>query len=116
MKRLSLLTAAALLLTGCVPSVSHVATTAYEDKSIPEVTEALSDPAMLQVVEDTRAELLDSSELYGTPVEFERDVLVCEQLHEVEAELGMPWYFDDPDAVALSECVNATISAYGLTE
>lgn len=114
MKRLSLLTVTALLLSGCTPAidgerVAHEAS--YEVMSIPnemdlsrsvqEVSNALAtNQAMVQLVHDTHKELTDAAEKYGTPYEFERDVLVCEQLSEE----------------GLSDCINESISNYELLE
>lgn len=118
MKRLSLLTVTALLLTGCAPAidgerVAHEASyeAVHEVMSIPnemdlsrsvqEVSNALAtNQAMVQLVHDTHKELTDAAEKYGTPYEFERDVLVCEQLSEE----------------GLSDCINESISNYGLLE
>lgn len=112
-----------LLLTGCTPayaesdrvaeSVEYVSVPVGDvSNSIPEVADALESYDMRVIVNDTLTELLDASATYETSFEFERDLLVCEQLHVTELDPSQENYGDDPEAEPLSDCINLTISAH----
>ncbi|WP_346921936.1 hypothetical protein [Glutamicibacter creatinolyticus] len=125
MRRIALSCAAVLLLAGCAPATAATFEAPEPTpeiavgstlRAIPEVRDALHAPEMRGIVADTVAELLGASEEYETPFEFERDVLVCEQLHHPALSEDDPEYFSDPVASLLSDCINATISAYDLVD
>lgn len=115
--------AVALLLVGCAPAqadtVRDVTSEPFESvavgdvtESLPEVREALTEYDMRVVVRDTMTELLDASATFETSFEFERDILVCELLHQVPVDFDDPTYDDYPEGDALSDCVNGTIAAH----
>jgi len=120
-KNLATLAVAVLLLTGCVQAQAtdtRVAGTAdYEFtpdavgntvNSIDEVREALTSGAMRGIVRDNLDQILTLSEDLNTPFEFERDLLVCEKLHELPADHGP----EHPESKPLANCVERTFEAY----
>lgn len=82
--------------------------------SIPEVQTALANPVIQQVVSDTHKELVDTADKYDTSFDFERDILICEQLHPTVISPDSPLYGYDPQAQPLSDCLNLVISAYDM--
>lgn len=84
------------------------------DRSIPRVAHELEAPAMRQIVADTAKELRDAATVYATTFEYERDILVCEQVYVPLLNENAPDYGDDPTALALSECLNRTIDAHDM--
>lgn len=101
-------------LAGCVQDPTPYA--GDVSRSIPEVASALSGVDMQEIVADTDKELRDAALAYGTSYEFERDILVCEQLHMTQIEPEDEGYELDPQAEPLSDCLNLTISSYGMVE
>ncbi|KWR73303.1 hypothetical protein RN04_03415 [Arthrobacter sp. W1] len=118
-KNLPALAVAALALAGCVPAqadAGRVASTAAVEhhavgntfNSIDEVREALDQDGMRAQVHMNLDSLLSSSEAYETAFEFERDLFVCEQLHQVPADHEA----DHPESKQLADCVRHTYEAH----
>lgn len=104
----------AIALTACTPaSATEVGGI---DNSIQEVALALQSDDMRQVITDTAQELRDAATEFGTTFEFERDVLVCEQLHPTALDETDPNYETDPEAIPLSDCINGTIASHDMME
>lgn len=76
--------------------------------SIDEVREALNTGAMRGIVRDNLDQILTLSEDLNTPFEFERDLLVCEKLHDLPADHGP----EHPESKPLANCVERTFEAY----
>jgi len=118
-KKLSVLALAALALAGCAsaksdrdPSVSteqveHVAV-GNTANSIDEVREALERNDMRATVSANLDRILTLSEDLNTPFEFERDLFVCEELHQLPADHGP----EHPESVPLATCVENTFQAH----
>lgn len=86
------------------------------EHSIQRVRVAMTDPEIQRVIVDTERELRDTATEFDTTFEFERDILVCEQIYvTLEPEVS-PAYFDDPTASALSECINGSIASHDMME
>lgn len=80
--------------------------------SIQRVRTSMTDPEIQQAIVNTERELRDAATEFDTTFEFERDILICEQIYVTLEPAGSPAYFDDPTATALSECINLTIAAH----
>jgi len=103
----------ALSLTACIKAPDDMGNT---DHSIDEVAMALTSSDMRRVITDTRAELIGSAENFGTTFEFERDILICEQLHQPSVSVDSPDYGADPESDLLSDCLNGTIASHDMME
>lgn len=106
-----LLLAAAL--TACGPSADPMGDTS---QSIREVATAVATPEMREVIADSERELVDAATEFGTTPLFERDILVCEQLHQTAVSADDPAYDADPESGPLSDCINGTIASHDMME
>lgn len=108
-----------LLLTGCMQSAeARVAGTAEYQvspdavgntvSSISEVREALETAGMRGAVRNNIDRILTLSRDLNTPFEFERDLLVCEELHPLPADHGP----EHPESKPLADCVEKTFQAH----
>ena len=116
---LSVLAIAALALAGCVSAqanTSRVAGTAdiahyavgNTTNSIDEVHEALKHDDLRAEVHENLSVLLTKSEDFGTSFEFERDLIVCEQIHPIPADHEA----DHPESRPLANCVLRTFETH----
>lgn len=76
--------------------------------SIKEVREALETAAMRGAVRNNIDRILTLSQDLNTPFEFERDLLVCEELHPLPADHGP----EHPESKPLADCVEKTFQAH----
>jgi len=76
--------------------------------SIKEVREALKTAAMRAAVRNNIDRILTLSQDLNTPFEFERDLLVCEELHPLPADHGP----EHPESKPLADCVEKTFQAH----
>ncbi|UAV84816.1 hypothetical protein BV113_00220 [Glutamicibacter phage BIM BV-113] len=111
------LAAIALASTGCAQATdTRIAGTIEPTRhvvgntvnSIQEVREALETAVMRGAVRNNIDRILTLSQDLNTPFEFERDLLVCEELHPLPGDHGP----EHPESKPLADCVEKTFQAH----
>lgn len=87
---------------------------AHKAYSIDRVRHELKKSTVKKAVHKKSAKLKRDAKHYGTSYNFERDVYVCELTYRPIYKTSNKHYFSDPTAVALSECLNATIASHNM--